>query len=118
MKLYSRMLCGVIGALLFSGTAGLAQEQKAPKADEGKQMTMTGCLNKGAEVAQHFIFVDLKSGRKWTVTGAADMEKHAANHTVRITGTPTSKVFNVTKLEHVSGTCDPKGGSGKPGTEN
>jgi hypothetical protein len=110
------LLSAIIGGMLLLGTS-LAQEQKSPKAGEGKQMTMTGCLNKGADVPQHFVFVDQKSGRKWIVTGQGNLEKHAANHTVTITGTPTAKVFNVTKLEHVSETCDAKGGSGKPGTE-
>jgi len=112
------MLSAIAGGLFVLGTAGLAQEQKAPKADEGKQMTMTGCLTKGADIPQHFTFVDQKSGRKWTVTGPAELEKHAANHTVRITGSPTAKVFNVTKIEHVASTCDPKGGSGKPSPDN
>jgi hypothetical protein len=111
MKLNKQMLLGIAGALLLSGSAGLAQESKAPKAAEGKQMTLTGCLNKGADIPQHFIFVDQKSGKKWTVTGPANLEKHAANHTVRITGAPTAKVFNVTKVEHVSETCEAKTGS-------
>jgi hypothetical protein len=111
------MVTAIVGGILFLGTAAYAQEEKAPKAGEGKQMTMTGCLTKGAEVPQHFIFVDLKSGRKWTVTGPANLEKHSANHTVRITGAPTAKVFNVTKVEHVAETCDPTAGSGNPGQD-
>ena len=99
---------GIIGTLLLSGAAALAQEEKTPKA--GKEMTMTGCLTKGSDVPQHFTFVDQKTGKKMTVTGPADLEKHSANHTVRITGTHTAKVFNVTKVEHVSATCEAKGG--------
>jgi hypothetical protein len=101
------LLSAIAGGLFLLGTT-LAQEQKTPKAGEGKEMTMTGCLTKGADVPQHYTFVDQKSGRKYTVTGPADLEKHAANHTVRITGTPTAKVFNVTKVEHVSDTCETK----------
>jgi hypothetical protein len=103
---------GILGALLFSGTAGVAQVD-TPKRGQEKEMTMTGCLTKGADVAQHFTFVDQKTGRKWTVTGQADLEKHSSNHTVTITGKPTAKVFQVTKLEHVSATCQAKKGAEK-----
>jgi hypothetical protein len=74
----------------------------------GKQ-TMTGCLTKGADQPQHYNFVDQATGKKWTVTGMADLEKHSANHTVEITGAPTAKVFNVTAVKHVSATCEAKG---------
>lgn len=75
---------------------------------------MTGCLNQGTDnIPQHFSFTDQKTGKKVTVTGPADLEKHAANHTVRITGANTAKVFKVTKVEHVSETCEAKGGTSK-----
>ena len=108
-------LTGMTGLLIaLSGTVGLGQ-QDAPKPTKGKEMTMTGCLTKGTDVPQHYSFVDQKTGRKWTVTGPADLEKHSANHTVRITGNTTAKVFTVTKVEHVSATCDAKpGGTAKP----
>jgi hypothetical protein len=78
---------------------------------KGSEMTLTGCLNKGTDgVAQHYSFTDQKSGKKRTVTGPADLEKHSANHTVRLTGNETAKVFTVTKIEHVAATCDAKGG--------
>jgi hypothetical protein len=41
-----------------------------------------------------------------TVTGPADLEKHSSNHTVKITGSRTGQVFDVTKVEHVSPTCE------------
>jgi len=97
------------GSLLLSGTIALAQEEKAPPEPKGNEMTMTGCLTKGADVPQHYSFVDQKTGKKWTVTGPANLEKHSANHTVRITGNQTAKVFTVTKVEHISETCNPKG---------
>jgi hypothetical protein len=92
-------------AILFSSAA---LPQDAPKPAEGKERTLTGCLNKGADQAQHYMFTNQANGRKMTVTGAADLEKHSGNHTVRITGTMTNKVFNVTKLEHVAATCEAK----------
>jgi hypothetical protein len=100
----------IAGSLVLCGFAAAAQ-QESPDPAKGKEMTMTGCLNKGGDVPQHFSFVDQKTGKKWNVTGQADLAKHSANHTVRITGNQTAKVFNVTKLEHVSGTCEAKGGT-------
>jgi hypothetical protein len=97
--------------MLLSGVFANAQE--TPKPAKGKEQTLTGCLNKGADVAQHYMFTDQASGRKMTVTGPADLEKHSGNHTVRISGTMTNKVFNVTKLEHVAATCEAKGGAAK-----
>jgi hypothetical protein len=95
---------------VFGGAMLLPAQTDAPKPAKGKEMTMTGCLTKGADQPQHYNFVDQKSGRKWTVTGPAELEKHSANHTVRITGSTSAKVFNVTKVEHVSATCEAKGG--------
>ena len=78
---------------------------------KGQEMTMTGCLNKGTDgVAQHYSFTDQKSGKQFTVTGPAELEKHSANHTVTLTGAETAKVFTATKVQHVAATCDAKGG--------
>jgi hypothetical protein len=90
---------------LLNGTA-LGQEKPEP-AKKSKEMTLTGCLNKG-ERENHYTFTDLKTGRKMTVTGPADLEKHSSNHTVKITGSRTAKVFGATKVEHVSPTCEAK----------
>ena len=98
-----------IGLLLF-GLVAFAQD--APQPAKGKERTMTGCLNKGADQPQHYNFTNQENGRKVVVTGPADvaLEKHSANHTVRITGSMTNKVFNVTKVEHVAATCEAKEG--------
>jgi hypothetical protein len=93
-------------ALALSCGAASAQQTDAPKAAKGKEMTLTGCLNKGADQPQHYAFTEQKTGRKLTATGPADLEKHSSNHTVRLTGSETAKVFNVTKVEHVAATCD------------
>ena len=103
MKLTNLMLSA---ALALFGVAAFGQEQPAPA--KGKERTMTGCLNKGADQPQHYKFTNQQNGREIIVTGGADLEKHAANHTVKITGTMTNKVFNVTKVEHVAGTCEAK----------
>ena len=97
--------------LLISAIAAFAQsDSKAPAPAKGQEMTMTGCLTKAADVPQHYSFVDQKSGKKWTVTGPADLEKHSANHTVTLTGAETSKVFAATKVQHVAATCEAKAG--------
>lgn len=96
--------------LLLLSVAAFAQD--APQPAKGKERTMTGCLNKGADVAQHYVFTNQQNGRKITVTGPADLEKHSANHTVRLTGSMTNKVFNVTKVEHVAANCEAKGAEG------
>ena len=102
----------LFAGILLLGLAAFAQD--APQPAKGKERTMTGCLNKGADVAQHYMFTNQENGRKITVTGPADLDKHSANHTVRITGTMTNKVFNVTKVEHVAATCEAKeGGAAK-----
>jgi hypothetical protein len=101
MRIANRILIatGIAGTLLLSGVTACGQK--------GKEMTMTGCLTKGTDnIPQHFSFTDQKSGKKWTVTGEANLEEHAANHTVTITGEPTAKVFNVKKIEHVSASCE------------
>src|SRR5690349_9150623 len=90
--------------LLTFGIPAVAQD-KPEHAKKGKEMTLTGCLNKG-EREDHYTFTDLKTGRKMTVTGPADLQKHSSNHTVKITGSRTGQVFDVTKVEHVSPTCD------------
>ena len=96
-----RMICGHASLLLLAIPAVPQQPEPAKKTPE---TTITGCLNKG-ERENHYTFTDLKTGRNMTVTGPADLQKHASNHTVKITGSRTSDVFNVTKVEHVSPTC-------------
>src|SRR5436189_5468558 len=83
------------------------QQDKPETAKKSKTITITGCLNKG-EREDHYAFTDTKDGTKMTVTGPADLAKHASNHTVKITGYKTGEVFNVTKVEHISPTCEAK----------
>jgi hypothetical protein len=96
-----------IAILAMASLAMPQQAEKGRSESTGKQM-MTGCLTKGADQPQHYTFVDQATGKKWTVTGLADLEKHSANHTVELTGTPTAKVFNVTAVKHISPTCEAK----------
>lgn len=99
--------------ILLSSAFVFAQGDKSPAPAKGSQMTMTGCLNKAADQPQHYSFVDQASGKKWTVTGPADLQKHSSNHTVRLTGAETAKVFAATKVEHVAATCEAKGADAK-----
>jgi hypothetical protein len=101
-------------AMFAIATLAMAQQaEKGRSEPTGAKQTMTGCLTKGADQPQHYNFVDKETGKKWTVTGAADLEKHSANHTVELTGSHTAKVFNVTAVKHVSATCEAKGGAAK-----
>lgn len=70
--------------------------------------TLTGCLNKGT--GSTYELTDEGTGVKTTVSGSSDLEKHSANHKVRLTGAvktgDTGKAtFEVTKLEHISASC-------------
>ena len=71
------------------------------KKDSGK-VSITGCLNKGAD-ANHFTIKDDKTGKESTVTGdAAKLTPHANNHNVTITGTMTKeKDKEVVKAEDI-----------------
>ena len=87
------------------GSSIFAQEQ--PKSETA----MTGCLTKGS--AGNYTLTDEKTGVKITVTGPADLEKHSANHKVKLTGSMKTdnagkSVFEVSKLDHISDTCAAK----------
>ena len=108
MKL--QFTAALAGAILLTGSAARAQDAAAPKDAKGKAETMTGCLTKAKDMPQHYSFTDQATGKTMTVTGPAELEKHSANHTVRLTGAMTSKVFSATKVEHVAATCEAKAG--------
>jgi uncharacterized protein YdeI (BOF family) len=62
--------------------AVIGQEKK----DAGS-VSITGCLNKGAD-ADHYVIKDDKTGKETVVTGDAKMlAGHANNHQVTLTGT-------------------------------
>src|SRR6516225_6513409 len=67
----------------------VGQEKKGgggKKMDKMAPMSVTGCLNKGAD-ADHFTLKG-DDGKEYTVTGdSATLAKHANNHNVTITGT-------------------------------
>jgi hypothetical protein len=67
----------------------------------------TGCLVKKADGS--FELTE-NMGAKMTVTGAADLEKHSANHTVTVHGkrkmVDGKAVFEAERVEHVSDKCE------------
>lgn len=99
------LMCSTVLVMLAGFSATLygqaAQEEK-------RVATVTGCLTKGSGTGQ-FMLAEEKTGQQLPVTGPAELEKHAANHTVRLTGSVVKEggqeVFKVTKIEHVSASC-------------
>jgi hypothetical protein len=98
------------GLLLASFSAGIFAQDKSDQSQRDRQKaetTMTGCLNKDAGA---FLLTDEKSGAKTAVTGAADLEKHSANHRVTLTGTAKTDasgkpIFEVSKIQHMGTSC-------------
>lgn len=90
-------------ALALSFSAVAFNDDKAA----GKEVTLTGCLSKGPADGDYILTAG--KGEQAMVTGSADLEKHAANKTVRVTGTWENaggkKQFKVSKIEPVSDSC-------------
>jgi len=110
MMFKNRVFSVASTVVLLAGSATAIFAQEADKSGNPKgEETVTGCLSKGSSDSQ-YMFTDSKTGTPMTVTGSADLSKHAANHTVKLTGTKSmdggKTVFTVTKVEHVSATCD------------
>lgn len=107
MRLKSLLLsaCATAGLLLVGSTSVTAQETS-----KDKEVTVTGCLN-GGEKAGEFVLTDQTTGKHITVSGPADLAKHASNHTVKVTGTqtPSGDSMVVTKIEHVATSCTAPG---------
>jgi hypothetical protein len=89
-----------------------SEAERSKEEGKGKKgaTTMTGCLSKG-DMAGEYVLTNEKTGRKTTVTGPADLEKHSAHHKVTLTGSRSMEggktVFKVTAIKHVSETCTP-----------
>jgi hypothetical protein len=94
-------------AAVSGGLMAMPQETKAPD-KMAKETTMTGCLTKAA--GEGYVLMSEKTGNTLPVTGPAELEKHAANHKVRLTGTLSTeggkRVLNVAKIDHISETCE------------
>ena len=74
--------------------------------------TLTGCLNVTNDGSfQLTVVEDGKRGNTIRVQGSEEqLTTHAKNHTVKLTGSKAEEggkpVFKVTKIEHVSGSCE------------
>ena len=87
-----------------------AKSSSSPK--DQQETTLTGCLNKGSSQAS-YVLTNPNTGSSTVVTGPAELEQHAANHTVKLTGSRMTEggraVFKATKIEHISATCSQPG---------
>lgn len=78
-------------AMLVAATLPLAvmgQEKKggAEKKDAAAAVSITGCLNKGAD-ADHYVIKDDKGKETIVMGNATVISRHANNHQVTLTGT-------------------------------
>ena len=110
MKLFHKTCALAWTTLLFVGlSANLCAQQQDDKRDRinENQTALTGCLNKDGS---NYTLTDEASGVKTPVTGTADLEKHAANHKVKLTGTlkkdtDGKAVLDVSKIDHIADSC-------------
>ena len=109
-KISSALAVGFAAVLLTVPVAGQQQEEKKDEQSRERRdaTTLTGCLTKG-DTAGQYMLSDTTSGEKKRVTASSgvDLEKHSANHTVRLTGklSDDGQTFTATNVEHVSETC-------------
>jgi hypothetical protein len=80
-----------------------------PGKNDKTSKTITGCLTKSAVPGQYMITQEA-TGQKILVRGSADLEKHSANHKVKVTGenveSAGQSVFEASSVEHISNTCE------------
>jgi hypothetical protein len=105
----SALLIGLSPALFGQDNPASPGQGNQAKAGQERETTITGCLNHGASPSQ-YVLADEKTGSEIMVVGpAAELDKHASNHTVKLTGTEKSEagktMFTVTKVEMVAATC-------------
>lgn len=72
----------------------------------GSAESLTGCLSKG-ESEGTYILTDETSSAKTTVTGTADLAKHAG-HKVRLSGSRSGDQFTATAVQHIAPSCTTK----------
>jgi len=107
------LLAVVAGLTLMTGPV-FAQADKQPPTEQERSRqeatTLTGCLTKG-DGAGMYNLTEASGDKKMAVpSSGVDLEKHAMNHTVKLTGSLSSdgKTLTVSKIEHVSETCQTK----------
>lgn len=86
-----------IGGLLAGNIFAQAQHEE----------TLTGCLTKGS--SGNYTLTDERTGGKTIVMGPSELEKHSANHKVKLTGRKTeaagNPVFEVSTVQHLATSC-------------
>lgn len=107
MTLQHRILTSAVLFGLGMSAIVCAQTEERDRAKMKAETTVVGCLSKG-EVADQYVLTDQKASTKLTVKGVPELDKHSANHTVKLTGVAgeDGKSFTATKLVHISDTCD------------
>ena len=112
MKEFRQLGRLLAAAFLISGLSGSIFAQDPSDRNQRRQMknetSMTGCLSKDS--SGNYTLTDEKTGSKTSVTGASDLDKHAANHKVTLIGTAKAdgsgkSVFEVSKIQHLSSSC-------------
>lgn len=108
--LLRRTIPATCALLAFFGISALSYAQQSDqdrdRMKSTRQSSITGCLVKG-ESSDQYVLTNPDTGDKIVVTGPAELEKHAANHTVKLTGTPSDdgKTFTAVRVQHISDTC-------------
>jgi hypothetical protein len=94
---------------LFTGVMLAQGDAKTDKQGKNEHTTITGCLTKASD--GNYTITDEKTGKQITVTGPSELDKHAANHKVQLTGTENTSggttTFIATSVKHISETCTP-----------
>jgi hypothetical protein len=109
MKEFRQLGRLLAAAFLITGLSGSIFAQDPSDRNQRKNETsMTGCLSKDS--SGNYTLTDEKTGSKTSVTGASDLDKHAANHRVTLIGTAKADdsgktVFEVSKIQHLSSSC-------------
>ncbi len=99
----------LVKTLRISFGAGALFAISAFAAPENASKTITGCLSRAPSPGQ-YVMTQEATGQKILVRGSADLEKHSANHKVKLTGDTVEaagqSMFEVSEVEHISDTCD------------
>jgi hypothetical protein len=89
----------IVGGLLTIAAVGAAPDK------DGK--AITGCLTKTG--SGQYVLTQEGTGKMIPVRGSADLEKHSANHKVKLTGEMVQSgghdVMQVSALQHISDSC-------------
>ena len=106
-----RIVSAGIAILLLTVTS-FAQSADKSKEEQDRaraaSTTITGCLTKGDTAGQYMLTDNTGAKKNIVPSSGVDLDKHAANHTVKLTGTMSQdgQTFTATNVEHVSSSCE------------